>query len=320
MTALLSERKIIILRKELTKDASTIEEAQALIAQEFGVSPEKIQFEVLQEPQKKTLGLFGGSPAVVRGVLAETADGAAIDYLRGVLACMGASDVDIVSEKTENGYLLRLDGKDIGFIIGRRGETLDALQYLAGLVANRVDNSYCRIAIDIGNYREKREQTLTALAKRMSNQVLKSGRRATLEPMNPYERRVIHTAVQEIEGVTSWSVGSDTSRHIIIGLEGQENTAEQPSESSRPSRRRSRGGKNNRGNRASSEAAPRERSERTERRPARSDVAPDRPARQVREFVPRNNPLPTVDDPAPSTQRTESEKEKSAVLYGRIDL
>ena len=91
---------------------------------------------------------------------------------------------------------ITLDGENLGFIIGRRGETLDALQYLTGLVANRADNAYYRVTLDIGNYRDKREQALVALARRLGGQTARTGRRNSLEPMNPYERRVLHSALQ----------------------------------------------------------------------------------------------------------------------------
>ena len=103
-------------------------------------------------------------------------------------------------------------------IIGRRGETLDAIQYLVSLVANRNEGEYTRVSINVGNYRQKREETLRSLAKRNAARVLKNGRNVVLEPMNPYERRIIHTAVQEVEGVVSHSIGSDSDRRVVIAL------------------------------------------------------------------------------------------------------
>ena len=130
-----------------------------------------------------------------------------------------------------------LTGENIGFIIGHRGETLDSLQYLASLVANHVDESYYRITLDVGNYREKRKETLENLGRKMAARAVKTGRNASLEPMNPYERRIIHTAVQEVEGAKSWSEGEDLARHVVIGPEGGE----------RYVRRDNRRGGNNRG-------------------------------------------------------------------------
>lgn len=302
--------------KELIMKATTVEQAKAKIAAAFGVEEDKITFEVLQQPQKKTFGLFGGADAEVRGTLAENDPAeAAKAFLSKVLEKMGVVGATVTARVENETCVLAIEGEDLGFIIGRRGETLDALQYLTGLVANRVDNSYYRISIDIGNYREKREQTLVALAKRIGEKAAKTGRRTSLEPMNPYERRIIHTAVQEIEGATSFSVGSDAARHVVIAP-SDDNPMKN---NSRPRRRRGGNGGNRRseGERTVG-AAPEhiERPVRRERTPRDADVvAPNRP---VRQFVPRSNPLPMADGATP--QKTESEREKSATLYGRIDL
>ncbi len=284
--------------KELVMKAATVEEAQAKIVEALGVPAASVRFETLTEPQKKTFGLFGGADAEVKGTVIDGAAEAAKAFLEDVLTEMGAHDFTVTINETKDTCLLVVEGEDLGFIIGRRGETLDALQYLAGLVANRVDKEYCRINIDIGNYREKREKTLVALAKKMGAQAAKTGRRSSLEPMNPYERRIIHTTVQDIEGATSWSVGSDSARHVVIGP-----SDDNPVKQQRASRRR-------RPRKESEEA----RSERPARREA--EVAEGRP---VRQFVPRSNPLPMADGATPP-QKTESEAERSASLYGRIDL
>ena len=232
--------------KELIMKATTVEQAKAKIAAAFGVEEDRVTFEVLQQPQKKTLGLFGGADAEVRGKLAEKDPAeAAKAFLSRVLEKMGVVGASVTARVENETCVLAIEGEDLGFIIGRRGETLDALQYLTGLVANRVDNSYYRISIDIGNYREKREQTLEALAKRIGEKAAKTGRRTSLEPMNPYERRIIHTAVQEIEGATSFSVGSDAARHVVIAP-SDDNPMKN---NSRPRRRRGNGG--NRANGAS---------------------------------------------------------------------
>lgn len=299
------------LQKEATKEAVTLEEAKAAIVRELGVPEDRIQFEVLQQPQKKTLGLFGGAPAVVKGCYTVTPAAKAAEYLGEVLRGMGVQDPQIDIREEDEGCVLMLSGDDMGFIIGRRGETLDALQYLAGLVSNRVDNSYYRVTLDIGNYREKREQTLTALARKVAGQAARSGRRTSLEPMNPYERRIIHTAVQEVEGATSWSVGSEPNRHVMIGPSDDNPVKNRPAETkerSGGSRSRSRGGRrDNRNKEGQKDTA------------NRTGVSPERPARQIRQFIPRSNPLPTADGATPPS-RTESEKESTATLYGRIDL
>ncbi len=147
---------------------------------------------------------------------------AAVDYLTAVVKGMGVSEISVAATKSSDGeVILELDcGEDYGVVIGRRGDTLDSIQYLTRLVANKtkLEGEYSRISVNVGNYREKRKNTLRELAKKNSEKVLKYGRNVSFEPMNPYERRIIHTAVQEIEGVTSHSVGSDASRRVVITL------------------------------------------------------------------------------------------------------
>lgn len=147
----------------------------------------------------------------------------AAQYLKEVVLGMGCEKAEIEAfETAENEIILELDcGEDYGIVIGRRGETLDSIQYLTRLAANRKkgENDYSRISVNVGNYREKRKQTLSELAKKNASKVRKYGRNFSFEPMNPYERRIIHTAVQEIEGVTSYSVGSDSDRRVVITLE-----------------------------------------------------------------------------------------------------
>lgn len=300
--------------KEIITEAATLEEAKIEAAKALGVEMDAITFEVLQEPRKKALGLFGGSTAKVKATVNESPIAAAATYLKEILAAMGSTDVTITIEEKDNVGTLMLEGEDLGFVIGRRGETLDALQYLTSLVANRVGSAYHRIVIDIGDYRAKREKALVGLARKLGGQVGRTGRRHTLEPMNPYERRIIHTAIQEMEGVTSWSVGSEPNRHVIIGPSDDNPAKDNPKNSK--SRRRNR----NRGEKSEGASQNKERGERRGNRSQRDrDYVIERPERPVRQFIPRSNPLPVADGATPPS-RTESEKESSASLYGRIDL
>lgn len=203
--------------REAIGTGDTVEAAREAACRELGVESYDAEFEILQMPTKKTFGLFGGSPARVRVYIEDSPAAAAAGYLTEVLGCMGLSDVRIETKEEEDGALLSLSGDDIGFVIGHRGETLDALQYLAGLVANHIGSSYYRIALDIGNYREKRKETLQSLGRKLAEKSLKSGRNVSLEPMNPYERRIIHMAVQSVEGAKSWSEGESLGRHVVIG-------------------------------------------------------------------------------------------------------
>ena len=187
--------------KEAIATGATTEEAYEKACAMLGVDPADAEFEVLETEEKKRFGLFGGRPAKVRAFIRSTPADAAAEYLRNVLSGMGLGDVNIEIREEEAGAELVLTGENIGFIIGHRGETLDSLQYLASLVANHVDESYYRITLDVGNY------------------------------------RIIHTAVQEVEGAKSWSEGEDLARHVVIGPEGGE----------RYVRRDNRRGGNNRG-------------------------------------------------------------------------
>ncbi len=146
--------------------------------------------------------------------------GRACAYLATVLAKLGCEAPEISVAEIEGGCKMSLAGEGLGVAIGRRGETLDALQYLTSLAANSKESGYYRVVINIGDYREKREITLRGVAKRMAGQVLRTGRSRSLEPMNPYERRIIHTAIQEIEGVTSNSIGEGSNRRVVISPEG----------------------------------------------------------------------------------------------------
>lgn len=144
---------------------------------------------------------------------------AAEAYIKSILEGMGVQDANISSSEDDESVYVQLDcGNDYGYVIGRRGETLDAIQYLTRLVINKGKDNYKRVSINAGNYREKREETLRELAKKNAARVKKYGRNVCLDPMNPYERRIIHTTIQEIEGVDSHSIGSESDRRVVITL------------------------------------------------------------------------------------------------------
>ncbi len=151
----------------------------------------------------------------------EPKENEATEYLKSILVGMGFTDVVVTAREAEEDVYFEITcEEDYGNIIGRRGETLDALQYLTRLFVNRANDNNKRVALNVGDYRARREETLRALAKRQAQRVLKYGRSTSLEPMNPYERRIIHTAIQEIEGVTSHSVGEGDRRRVVITPEG----------------------------------------------------------------------------------------------------
>lgn len=191
------------------KPQPVAKKAEAPKAQQPQAKPE----EVTAEPERQKIEIDASKPGLQ----------AARDYLVQIISLMGAEKVDIEAFRLADGeVLLEIDcGDDYGLVIGRRGETLDSIQYLTRLTANKKksEGEYTRVSVNVGNYREKRKHTLAELAKKNSAKVLKYGRNVTFEPMNPYERRIIHTTVQEIEGVTSYSVGSDAERRVVITLE-----------------------------------------------------------------------------------------------------
>ena len=162
-------------------------------------------------------------------------------YLTDVLHALGLENFEINAIRREGNIVLDITGEKLGVVIGRRGETLDSLQYLTILASNRTEESYCRISIDCNGYRGKRRETLESLAKRTSAKVIKQGRKIALEPMNPYERRIIHSCVAEIEGVSSHSTGVEPYRKVVI-------YADKPKFDNRRSRRGDRGERRGNGN------------------------------------------------------------------------
>ena len=204
--------------KEVIGVGNTEIEALNDAKKQLGISEtDKVEFKIIQRAEKKKFGLFGGSQAKVKIILKEDPIDYAESFLRKVLDAMKLENVGINKQEIDGGIKFELVGEDVSFAIGKRGETLDSLQYLTGLVANHSENSYVRITIDSGHYREKREKTLETLGRKLAIKAVKTGRKTGLEPMNPYERRIIHTAVQKINGAISWSEGENMHRHVVIG-------------------------------------------------------------------------------------------------------
>lgn len=194
--------------------------------------------------QKKQESKKEEKPEVVKEEKKETSElpleetnlyGVTAEYIKSIIMGLGMPQCNIKEKSNEEEISFEIDcGDDYGIIIGKRGETLDAIQYLARMMANKGNQSYKRVSINVGNYRAKREETLKILARKTATKAVRQGRNISLEPMNPYERRIIHTAVQEIEGATSHSVGSDLDRRVVITpVEGAKNYG-------------NRGGRNNR--------------------------------------------------------------------------
>ncbi|MBE6808664.1 MAG: KH domain-containing protein [Ruminococcaceae bacterium] len=200
----------------------------------------KAEAQVKEVPKKVNDAPDYGEAVDVAEISAETPAGKAIAYVKAVLSAVGCNEVEIKVQSRENASRILMSGEDLSIVIGRRGETLDSLQYLASLAANNGGGHY-KISLNIGDYRERREETLIKLANRISAQVIKTGKSRTLEPMNPYERRIIHTAVQNIEGVVSNSFGEGTGRRVVISVEGAEVRPPRMNDRRRGSYNRSRG-------------------------------------------------------------------------------
>ena len=141
-------------------------------------------------------------------------------FLSELLEKMGVQ-ARVFAANTDNGLRLRIDADSMGLLIGRRGETLDALQYLTSLYVNKGSEDYIRVTLDTENYRAKREEALRRLANRMANRAIKTGRKVVMEPMNPYERRILHSALQQNDAVTTHSEGEEPNRHVVITLKQQ---------------------------------------------------------------------------------------------------
>lgn len=194
--------------------AKSIDEAKAMAAAEYGIDEGRITFTVIEEPKKGLFGIVKGD-ARVEAVYSQSKADIAGSYIKEILKNMNIES-DVSVNETEEGAVIEILGDTTGAVIGRRGETLDAIQYLASMAANRGDKDYYRITVDCCGYREKRKVILEELAEKIAKTVIRTGRTSSLEPMNPYERRIIHSAVANIEGVTSKSVGDEPFRKVII--------------------------------------------------------------------------------------------------------
>lgn len=235
--------------KYIEKSAKTIDEAVELALKELKATKEQVEVEVLEQPSKGIFGLIGSKMAKVKVILKEqikekeevkpktarearpvresepglpaTDDdkNAAQKFLREVLNAMDIR-AEIRVKCIEDSLYINLSGPKMGIIIGRRGQTLDSLQYLVSLVVNKNKGreGYVKVILDTEDYRRKREETLVRLAKRLADGVVKTGKKVELEPMNPYERRIIHSALQNNDRITTFSEGEEPYRKVVIAL------------------------------------------------------------------------------------------------------
>lgn len=202
--------------KTIEKKGKTVEEALALALEELGVVEDEVTYTVIEEPSKGFLGI-GTKDAVIRVEVKDSISGSAKKFLSDIFSAMNM-EVGIDVKHDDDAINIDLSGDNMGIIIGKRGDTLDSLQYLTSLVANknRDKYAYTRVTIDTEGYREKRVESLKALSERLAAKVGRSGKRYTLEPMNPYERRIIHANLQDNEYVTTFSIGDEPYRKVVI--------------------------------------------------------------------------------------------------------
>lgn len=207
--------------KTIEKTGKSVNESVEAALTELNVTREEVDVEVIEEGAKGFLGL-GAKDAVVRVSVKSSDAAAAKEFLNSVFEAMKL-DVNIdVKNNTDDAMDIELSGEHMGIIIGKRGDTLDSLQYLTSLVVNSKNENYKKVTLDTENYREKRNVALVSLAERLAKKVEKSGKKYTLEPMNPYERRIIHSTLQGNEAVTTFSIGEDPYRKVVIApKEGQ---------------------------------------------------------------------------------------------------
>ena len=208
----------------ITVTAKTVDDAITQASLQLGVSSDRLQYEVVEKGSAGILGgLIGAKPAVIRAKKIETIDDKATDFLKDVFEAMGLSvDVDVKMNEEEKEMDINLSGDEMGILIGKRGQTLDSLQYLVSLVVNKESEDYLRVKLDTENYRERRKETLETLAKNIAYKVKRTRRSVSLEPMNPYERRIIHSALQNDKYVFTRSEGEEPFRHVVIALKREE--------------------------------------------------------------------------------------------------
>ena len=199
------------------KLGKTVDEAVEAALEELNTDIENVTVEVIDEGSKGVLGIFKNKEAKVRVTLKDDIKVEVGTFIGNILDKM---DVDATVSVTEKEDCINVDisGENVGILIGRRGETLDAIQYITSLVVNKDNDDFKRIIVDVENYRQKREETLIALAYRMANQVEKYKNSITLEPMTPYERRIIHSALQERFTIETISIGEEPNRKVVIRI------------------------------------------------------------------------------------------------------
>ncbi|MFZ5945034.1 MAG: RNA-binding cell elongation regulator Jag/EloR [Bacillota bacterium] len=195
--------------------AKTVDEAIALALDELNMTKEEVEIEIVEQPNKGFLGILGSKNAVVKVTEKYNFIKESTKFLNNILGHMKLKSVIEVKE-TSDCVIFNISGDDLGILIGRRGDTLDSLQFLLNLVINKNSDNRKKLIVDVEGYRERREETLVNLANRLSEKVKRTGRKVVLEPMNPHERRIIHLTLQEDKKITTYSEGDEPFRKVVI--------------------------------------------------------------------------------------------------------
>ena len=199
--------------------AKTVDDALTNALIQLGTTSDKIEYEILDKGSNGILGIFNSKPAKIKVRKKATVEDNTREFLDNVFAAMNLKvEIAIQYNKEEGNMAIDLEGPEMGVLIGKRGQTLDSLQYLVSLVVNKDSEDYIRVKLDTENYRERRKETLEHLAKNIAYKVRRTKKSVSLEPMNPYERRVIHSTLQNDKYVCTKSEGEEPFRHVVIML------------------------------------------------------------------------------------------------------
>ncbi|OAT79884.1 RNA-binding cell elongation regulator Jag/EloR [Desulfotomaculum copahuensis] len=201
--------------EEVERTAKSVDEAVNLALADLGVAKEEVDVTVLEEPSKGLFGILGGKPARVKVAIKDTAARRAGNFLKSLFQAMDIP-VELQIEEKDRLLNININGQDVGVLIGRRGETLDSLQYLLNLFVNKNQVQRCRVLLDVEGYRRRREETLERLAWKLADKARQRGRNVVLEPMSAQERRIIHTALQNRDDIYTFSEGEEPYRKIVI--------------------------------------------------------------------------------------------------------
>ena len=201
--------------KSVETSGKTVEEAILMAVAQLGVRRDNLNIEIIEQPAKRLFGIMGGKSAKSRATIIRNIKDEVKEFLSKLFTFMNV-EAKITVTEDDSKIMVRLSGQNMGLLIGYRGETLDALQYLTNLAINKDSEEYRRIIIDTEEYRSKREETLRRLAKRLANKVQKTRKSIVLEPMNPYERRIIHSTLQNHPNVITYSEGDEPYRKVVI--------------------------------------------------------------------------------------------------------